>query len=356
MYILFDNIFFFIFIIIISSVLFIDLFLIGKNRHIISFKESIIWTFVWISLAFIFYLLIYFFGHKIHNITSYEDLQKYLSIYNSNYHLTDLKLENLLAIYRKNMATDYLTGYLLEYTLSVDNIFIILLILTSFSVNPLYYKTILIWGILGAIILRFLFIFAGSALIIKFDWILYIFGIFLLYSGTKIFLERNKAERIEIKDHYLVKYLSNHFNVLNDFESYHFWIKMNGKLYITPLLIVVVIIEFTDLIFAFDSIPAIFSITKDPYIIFFSNIFAILGLRSLFFLIIKILDYFHYLKIGVSVLLIFIALKLIFHNFLEKIEFKNVYSLFFIILTILICIVASIIFPEKNKIFSNIKK
>lgn len=353
MHILFQNIFFISFAIIILSALFIDLFFIDKDKHVISFKESIIWTFVWISLAFIFYLFIYFFGHKIHNINSFEDLQKYISLYTPNYHFSSLQFDKVLAVYRKNMATDYLTGYLLEYTLSIDNIFVILLILTSFSVNPFYYKTVLLWGIFGAIILRFIFIFIGSALIIKFDWILYIFGIFLLYSGIKIFIERNKDDKIEIKDHFLVKYLSKHFSVLNDFVSYHFWTRINGKLYITPLLVVLIIIEFSDLIFAFDSIPAIFSITKDPYIIFFSNIFAILGLRSLFFVIIKVLDYFHYLKIGVSILLIFIALKLIFHIFLEKIEFKNVYSLYFIIITILICILASIIFPEKKKIPSS---
>jgi tellurite resistance protein TerC len=162
-----------------------------------------------------------------------------------------------------------------------------------------------------------------------------------------MFVERNKEEKIEVKDHWLVKFLSKHFNIYPEFINHHFWKKIESKFYFTPLLVVLILIEFTDLVFAFDSIPAIFSITRDPYIVFFSNIFAIIGLRSLFFLLIKIIDYFHFLKVGISFLLAFVGLKLLFHEYLENIGFKNIYSLYFILFTLTVSILASIIFPEK---------
>jgi len=176
-----------------------------------------------------------------------------------------------------------------------------------------------------------------------------IFGAFLLYSGIKMFIDRNTEETIEVKDHWLVKFLSKHFNIYPEFVKHYFWKKIDAKFYFTPLLVVLILVEFTDLVFAFDSIPAIFSITRDPYIVFFSNIFAIIGLRSLFFLLIKVIDYFHYLKIGISFLLAFVGLKLLFHVYLDNIGFKNIYSLYFILLTITLSILASIAFPKKIK-------
>lgn len=347
---LYENYFFIIFSAIILCTLLIDLLYIGKDKHEISLKESVIWTSVWICMALLFYLLIYFYGHKIHNINSIENLNSYLSKYSPHIKVLNQNFADGLSVYRKSIATDYITGYLLEYTLSIDNIFVILMILTGFSVNPKYYKTILFWGILGAIVLRFLFIFIGSALVTKYEWILYVFGAFLIYSGISMFLGKDHEEKKEVKDHFLVKFLSKHFNVHPVFAEHHFWIKINGKLFITPLLIVLILIEFTDLIFAFDSIPAIFSITRDPYIVFYSNIFAILGLRSLFFLLIKIIEYFRYLKIGISVLLAFIGVKLLFHNYLDEIGFKNYYSLLFILTTLTLCIVASLIIPNKKNL------
>ena len=343
------NIFIIIFSVIVLSGLLVDLLFVGKNKHTISLKESLLLTSIWISLAFIFYCLIYFFGQKVHNITSPEDLQKYLSIYYPHLKLSSLPFSEALHIYRKTIATDFITGYFLEYSLSIDNVFVILMILLGFSVKPVYYKTVLFWGIFGALLLRFIFIFIGAALILRFDWILLLFGAFLLYSGIKMFLQRNKEEKIEAKEHWLVKLLSANFRVHSEFIDHHFWKKINGKFFITPLFIVLILIEFTDLIFAFDSIPAIFSITRDPYLVFFSNIFAIIGLRSLFFLLIKGVDYFHYLKIGISVLLAFVGLKLLFHSYLINIGFSNIYSLYFILITLTVSILASIIFPELKK-------
>jgi tellurite resistance protein TerC len=343
------NIFVLFFALIIGFGLTIDLVFVGKNRHQISLKESLLWTSFWVIMAFLFYFLIYFYGQKIHGITSQPELQKYLTIYYPQLKVSNLSFNDALHVYRKSISTDFITGYFLEYSLSIDNVFVILMILLGFSVNPKYYKTVLFWGVFGAIILRFLFIFLGAALIKRFDWILLIFGVFLVYSGIKMYIERNKEEKIEVKDHWLVKILSNKFRIYPDFINYHFWKKIDGKLFITPLFIVLVLVEFTDLIFAFDSIPAIFSITKDPYLVFFSNIFAIIGLRSLFFLLIKVVDYFHYLKIGISVLLAFVGLKLLFHTYLIKIGFSNIYSLYFILATLTISILASITFPEKKK-------
>jgi tellurite resistance protein TerC len=344
----YTNMFFFVFALVILSVLFIDLLFVGKNKHVISLKESLLWTSVWVSLAIGFYFFIKYYGDHIHNITDFDNLKSYVSLYSPALHLPNSDFNAALKIYRESAATDFLTGYLLEYTLSIDNVFVILMILTSFSVSPHNYKTVLFWGILGAIILRFIFIFVGSALIIKFSWILYIFGLFLVYTGIKMYIERNKIEKIEVRDHWLVRFLSRHINIHPEYLGAHFWKKIDKKFFFTPLFIVLIMIEFTDLVFAFDSIPAIFSITRDPYIVFFSNIFAIIGLRSLFFLLIKVVDYFHYLKVGISVLLAFVGVKLLLHHYLDDIGFKNIYSLYFILTTLTISVLASVAFPEKK--------
>jgi tellurite resistance protein TerC len=344
------NIFFIVFGVVILGVLLIDLLVIGKDKHEIGLKESLIWTSVWVSLALGFCLFIRLYGQHIHNITGWESLKAYVSVYQPSLKLQTDNYDVALAAYRKNAATDFITGYLLEYTLSLDNVFVIMLLLTGFGVNKSDYKQVLFWGILGAIVLRFIFIFVGSALIHRFSWILLVFGAFLLYSGIQMFLTRNKREDTsDSRKHWLVKFLSKHFNVYPTFLGHHFWKRVEGKFYLTPLFVVLVMIEFTDVIFAMDSIPAIFSITLDPYIVFFSNIFAIIGLRSLFFLLVKVVDLFHYLKVGISFLLSFIGFKLLFHHWLESIGYQNVYSLYIIGATLLVSIMASMIFPEKKE-------
>jgi len=344
------NIFFIVFGVVILGVLLIDLLLVGKDKHEISLKESLIWTSIWVSLAIGFCLFIRFYGHHIHNITDWESLKSYVAMYQPTLRLPHDNYDAALDAYRKTAATDFITGYLLEYTLSLDNVFVIMLLLTGFGVNKSDYKQVLFWGILGAIVLRFIFIFVGSALISRFNWILLVFGAFLLYSGVHMFLTRNKQEdTADSQGHWLVKFLSKHFNVYPTFIGHHFWKRVDGKLYITPLLVVLMMVELTDVIFAMDSIPAIFSITLDPYIVFFSNIFAIIGLRSLFFLLVKVVDLFHYLKVGISFLLSFIGFKLLFHHWLDTIGYKNVFSLYIIGATLLISILASLAFPEKKE-------
>lgn len=343
-----ELVFFIAFTVFIVSVLLVDLLLIGRKRHVLSTIEAAIWTSVWVSFAIGFYFLILNFGDMLHTIESFTDLQTVAAKYAPHLTFSTDNLEIALAEYRKNMATEYITGYLIEYTLSLDNVFVILMILTGFSVPEKNYKTVLFWGILGAIVMRFIFIFLGAAMVQKFQWTLILFGAFLIYSGVKIYLERNKEQKIEVDKHPIVKVLSKWFRIYPKFEGNKFIHKENKVYYITPLLIVLVVIEFTDLIFAFDSIPAIFSVTRDPYIVFFSNIFAIIGLRSLFFLVIKIFYLFTYLKEGISVLLIFIGLKLVFHHYLDDIGYKSVYSLYFILAVLAGSIILSLLFPRKK--------
>nr|MBC8343092.1 TerC/Alx family metal homeostasis membrane protein [Bacteroidota bacterium] len=233
--------------------------------------------------------------------------------------------------------------------LSVDNIFVIIMILISFNVQEKYYKKILFWGILGAIIMRFLFIFLSAALIQKFGWVLYIFGGLLIFTGVRMFLTRNEEEKIDTADHPIVKFMSKYFRVYPHFVVHRFFISKNKKIQMTPLFLVLLVIEFTDVIFAVDSVPAIFSITKDPFIVFFSNIFAILGLRSLFFLVMNIMNIFHYLKLGLSILLVFIGVKMLAHHWLEHIGFTTAHSLYIVLGILSISILASVVFPVKKQ-------
>lgn len=341
------TLFFIIFGAVIVSVLLIDLLLVGRGYHVVSLRESLIWTSVWVSMAIGFYFFIRYYGHIIHGITDLESLKAYVSLYQPSLKLPD-DFSAALELYRKETALNYITGYLLEYTLSIDNVFVILMILTGFSVAPQNYKPVLFWGVLGAIVLRFIFIFAGSALIHRFSWLLLIFGAFLVYSGIHMFLTRNREEKSEINKHWLVRFLSKHINIYPDYLENHFWKRIDGKFFFTPLFIVLIMIEFTDVIFALDSIPAIFSITTDPYIVFFSNVFAIIGLRSLFFLLAKLVNLFRYLKVGISFLLAFVGFKLLFHTWLDNIGYKTTYSLYIIAGTLLISIVASLAFPAKK--------
>jgi tellurite resistance protein TerC len=345
-----EVLYFFGFIIFIIGILLFDLTVVGRNCHVISFKESLFWTSVWVTLALLFYVFIIYFGDRFHGIANMDQLLAIKAKYAPQLTLDMSSFENSLEIYRKNMGLEYLNGYLIEYVLSMDNVFVMMMLLAAFSVNEKYYKEVLFWGILGAIVLRFLFIFTGAALIARFEWILLIFGAFLIYTGIKVFITRNKEEKIETKNHPLVKFLSRYTNVYPRFFKGHFFVHTKKKVYITPLFIVLILIEFTDVVFATDSIPAIFGVTRDPFLVFFSNIFAIIGLRSLFFMLMRVMNIFHYLKIGISFLLVFIGVKLLFHTLLEQIGFKSIYSLYVILGTLAICIVASILFPQKENL------
>lgn len=336
-----------IFVVLVLGILMLDLLVIGRKSHEVSLKEAGIWTSIWVSLALGFALFLRFFGEHIHGIGSPEELDHVISKFYPYLTLDADSFANNLEIFRKSLATNYLSGYLIEESLSVDNLFVMMAILSAFSVHKTDYKKVLFWGILGAIVMRFVFIFAGAALIIRFEWLLYVFGAYLLYAGVKMFLNRNKDIRIEPQNHPLVKFLSKRFKVFPRYVGSSFFIRKQGVLYITPLFVVVMLIEGSDLIFAMDSIPAVFAVTRDPYIVFFSNIFAILGLRSLFFLLARVAEKFYLLKAGVSLLLIFVGVKLVAHDWIAHLGYKPVYSLYVILGILTLSVTLSVIIPKK---------
>lgn len=345
---LYEFLFFFGFVVIIGSILLLDLGVFEKDDKDVTFKRAAIMTVSWVTLAIAFFFFIRYQGHRIHGISDMESLQEVAQRYHSTLQTQGLSYQEALTQYQHKMSIEYITGYLIEYSLSIDNIFVMILIFSSFAVPSRYYKRVLMWGVLGAIVMRFIFIFTAGVLIQKYTWVLYIFGAFLIYSGIKMYLERNKPQEMDPSKHPLVKFLSKHFRISSTIEGHDFIHKIDGKRYITPLLICLVVIEFTDVIFAVDSIPAIFGVTKDPYVVFFSNIFAILGLRSLFFVISKVMHMFRYLKIGLAVLLCFIGAKMLAEHWLEAIGFETIHSLFVIIGIIAVSILLSVIIPEKK--------
>jgi len=336
------------FIVFIFLMMSIDLGLFGKSDKPVSLKQAGIMSGVWVSMALVFYWLILQYGDLLHHIDSFAALQDINIKHFHNLKLNPNDFQGSLSLYRQNLSLEFITGYVVEYALSVDNIFVMVLIFTAFAVDPKYYHKVLLWGIIGAIVMRFLFIFVGATLISQFHWILYLFGAFLVYTGVMMFINRNQEDEIDPENHKVVKFASKYFGVHPRFEGGKFFVKINRKKLMTPLFLVLMIIEVTDLIFAVDSIPAIFSITKDPYIVFFSNIFAIMGLRSMFFLLVNIIEKFHYLKVGLSVLLSFIGLKMLAAHYADKIGLTTGNSLLIILGILTISIVASLIFPKKE--------
>lgn len=283
----------------------LDLGVFHRKSHEIKFKEAITWSAVWIALALVFNAGIwYYFGEK--------------------------------------KAIEFLTGYLVEKSLSIDNIFVFVLIFSAFQVPSAYQHRVLFWGIFGALIMRAIFIFAGVSLITKFHWIIYIFGAFLIFTGIKI--ARDKGTKINISDSPVLKLTKKYIPVTNDFFGSKFLIRQNGKWHATPLLLVLLLIEATDLIFAVDSIPAILSITSDPFIVYTSNVFAILGLRSLYFALADSLKYFTYLHYGLAGILVFVGIKMLISDF---IKFDPFVSLGIIALILILSISASFIWKKQ---------
>ncbi|MAZ93100.1 MAG: TerC/Alx family metal homeostasis membrane protein [Bacteroidales bacterium] len=334
------------FLVFIIAMLFIDIGLFNKEAKEVSFKSALYWTICWVSLSMIFWGIIYLFGDRIHGIEDMGMLKEAIVKYNHPIQTNSEDFQYLLGKYRQNLGLEYITGYLIEYALSIDNIFVILMIFYSFGLEKKYYHTVLFWGILGAIIMRFLFIFVSSALIQQFTWVLYLFGLLLIFTGFKMFLDRNKNNKIDIANHRIVKIASRIFRVDKEYKGPSFFLNKDGKIFVSTLFVVLLVVEFTDVIFAVDSVPAIFSVTQDPFIVYFSNIFAIIGLRSLFFLIQNIVEKFRFLKIGLSVLLVFIGIKMLIHD-IYKIDTMN--SLVGVLTILAVSMIASLIFPTKQK-------
>ncbi|MBQ3751723.1 MAG: TerC/Alx family metal homeostasis membrane protein [Bacteroidales bacterium] len=334
------------FMVFIILMLAMDLGVFHKKDHEIKTKEAFIWTCIWVLMAMGMALLIRFRAEWVHGISSMEELLTFASGTSLEGLIqSGMDFSAALDVYRKEMANQYLAGYFLEESLSIDNIFVMIMIFVSFGIDKKYYHRVLFWGILGAIVLRFIFIFALGAVVARFSWILAIFGVILIYSGVKMFRDK-RDEKIDTANHPVVKFASKHFRVTPDVQGHDFFVKKDGKNYITPLFLVLLVIEFSDIIFAVDSIPAVFSVTTDPFIVFFSNIFAIMGLRSLFFLLSNVTDKFWLLQYGLGVLLCFIGFKMIGHEFFH-LNISTVASLF-TILGILACsVLGSLVFPRK---------
>jgi tellurite resistance protein TerC len=344
-----EYIFFGSFLLFIVLMLAIDLGIFNKKDKKVGMKEAATMSFIWVSFAIGFYFILLSEGEVLHDINNFAQLQEITKKHLHNITLIPGNYAESLSHYKQNLALEFLTGYVIEYALSVDNIFVMVLIFSAFNVNEKYYHRVLFWGIIGAVIMRFVFIFLGSTLINEFGWILYLFGAFLVYTGIMMFINRSEDESIDTENHKVVRFASKHFSVYPEYVGNKFFVRIDGKRMITPLFIVLLIVEFTDLIFAVDSIPAIFAVTKDPYIVFFSNIFAILGLRSMFFLLVNVIHKFHYLKTGLAVLLVFIGVKMLGHHWLSDLGFKTSHSLFIILFILTTSIVASLVFPKKSQ-------
>jgi len=345
-----ETLFFIAFAVFVLAIMALDLGIFSKQTsHVVTFKEAATWSAVWVALSVAFYFFLKSYGYLVHGIFDMAQLEAVRNKYASHVSLVPGNFDASLARFQNNMSLEYITGYLVEYSLSADNIFVFILIFNSFGVRERYYKKILVWGILGAIVLRFFFIFIGSALIQRFEWILYVFGAFLVYTGLQLFFQKDEDESIDTNNHPVVKFASKYLNIYPRNVSDNFFVrnKVNHKLYVTPLFLIVIVIAFTDLIFAVDSIPAIFSITKDPYIVFFSNVFAIMGLRSMFFFLSSIIEQFRFLKVGLAVLLTFIGAKMLAEPWLHDLGFKPVYSLYIIVAILAISVLASWLIPEK---------
>lgn len=340
--------FFFLFLVFIVAVLLLDLGILNKKSHVIRLREAIMWCLLWIILALGFFFLMKTHGEIIHGIDSNAELKQVVEKYGQPVQIDmNAAYEKNLLIYRDNLSLEYITGYMIEYALSVDNLFVILLIFLSFGVQQKYYHRVLFWGILGAVIMRFLFIFLCGALVQQFEWVLYIFGGFLIFTGIKMFISRKDEDKIDTQHHPVVKFCAKYFPVYKRTVRQRFFIRKNKHLLVTPLFVVLLVIEFSDVVFAVDSVPAIFSVTKDPYIVFFSNIFAILGLRSLFFLVMNMFNYFHYLKDGLSVLLAFIGVKMVIAQYPFHYTIPTSISLYVIVGILAVSIIASLLFPPK---------
>lgn len=293
----------------IFTMLVLDLGVFNRKAHKIAVKEALIWSGVWISLALIFNVFVLFkFG--------------------------------------KTRALEFLTGYLIEYSLSVDNIFVFILIFTFFSVKPQFQHKILFWGILGALIMRGIFIFAGVSLINRFHWIVIIFGGFLVVTGIKMLFQK-EAEVIPEKNK-LVKIFRRLFPVTETLHGDSLFTRQNGRLHATPLFIVLLAIESSDLIFAVDSIPAILAISKHSFIVYTSNIFAILGLRTLYFAVSGIMSFFRFLKVGLALVLTFVGLKMLASYF--HFEIHILLSLGIIVSILTVSILASVVIKKKESL------
>ncbi|MBI2967183.1 MAG: TerC family protein [Bacteroidetes bacterium] len=298
---------FFLFNLFVLLMLSLDLFIFHRKNKVMAVREALLWTGFWISLALVFNILIYYWkGSK--------------------------------------TALEFLTGYLIEESLSVDNLFVFLLIFSYFGMPREYQYRALFWGIIGTLILRIIFIFIGVALINSFHFVIYIFGLFLIYAGIRMLF--HKEEDVDLEKNPVLKFIRKRLRVTTGYESGRFFIRKNKRLYATSSFLVLVMLVIVDFFFALDSIPAIIAITQDPFIVYTSNVFAILGLRALYFAIAGVMQLFHFLNYGLSLILAFIGVKLLLQDFFPIDTSVALITIAGILAT---TIILSLIFPKKEK-------
>ena len=300
------------------AMLALDLGVFHRKVRVIPFREAVAWTAMWIALAAIFALLIYFFGHAMTG-----------------------------RLYRPTrvLSLEFITGYVVEEALSVDNLFVFLLLFRYFGVPGEYQHKVLFWGILGALVTRAVFILTGVTLVNRFHWVIYLFGAFLVYAGAKLFVQKDE-DQIDPESNPVAKFFRGHVPMVADFGDGRFFVHREGKRYATLLALVVVVIETTDVVFATDSIPAILAISRDPFIVYTSNVFAILGLRSLFFALAGMMKMFHLLNYGLAVILVFIGTKMLASNWWEM---PTGWALAAVAGVLAISVALSLAFPEKQE-------
>jgi len=289
----------------ILGMLALDLGVFHRKAHVVTLRESIVWSIVWVTLAMVFNVWVWHY-------------------------------------YGGDKALEFLAGYLIEKSLSVDNVFVFALLFSYFAVPLQHQHKVLFWGVLGALVMRAVMIFLGAALITRFTWIIYIFGAFLILTGLKMVFK--KEEEIHPERNPVVKLFRRFVPVTSGYREDHFFVREKGYLMATPLFLVLILVEISDLIFAVDSIPAIFAVTNDWFIVYTSNVFAILGLRSLYFALAGVLDKFHYLKIGLGVVLSFVGVKMLLSHTAWKID--TLYSLLIIVGILAGSVVLSILRPK----------
>jgi tellurite resistance protein TerC len=290
------------------GLLLLDLLVLNRRAHAIQLKEALGWSAFWVALSLCFNYFVYrTMGHE--------------------------------------AGVQWLTGYLVEKALSVDNLFVFLLIFTYFKVPPEYQHRILFWGVLGALILRAIFILAGAALLAKFHFLLYVLGAFLVYTGVRMGLSSSNEPEIDPEGNPIVRFLGRHFPISRQLDGGKFFTRRDGVRFATPLLVVLVLIETTDVVFAADSIPAILAISRDTFVVYTSNVFALLGLRALYFALASLMKLFHYLHYGLALILIFIGAKLLLEDLYP---FPMPVALGAVGVLLLGSIAASLLWPQKQ--------
>lgn len=311
-------------------VLALDLGVFHKKAHEVGFKEASIWTAVWFSLALVFNYLFYLYAKY-----SFATYERYTSIPNFD---PDAQA--------KTSALEFLTGFVVEKSLAIDNIFVFAVVFAYFGIPKIYQHRILFWGILGALVFRAIFIAMGSILM-QYHWVVIFFGALLILTGIKMFFAGTKPQDLE--NNFIVGQLKRVFRVHPKIEGQKFFFKKDGLTYVTPLFLALIFLELSDIIFAVDSVPAIFALTKEPLIVFTSNIFAILGLRSMYFMLAGVMDRFAYIKYGLALVLIFVGLKMVWLNEAFGGKFPIVWSLGIIGLLISGSILVSIIVDHMKR-------